>query len=369
MECIVISVRKQDGILRAGVEIRCGKIAHRVTISAGVVIPSYFSHEAWNGKKANCGCKDSAPFFVRHFFAEKLPDGGNTQPNPHGECIRGSSIRIIPLAWLIRILIQINYNGKSGKNKCEKYNKPVFFITLKLKHEPDQSENKRKAIKFIVRFALCYTFRKMVLRAETHFVQERNSADPVSFDAAGIFYTVPLNIILPACKIPHEIPHKHMHHLVVPEVSKIFPESGLHYCLIFSCARIPGLDGYSFYIRPGFISALMACLLAPHAGKRGAKAFVVIWNLIVAVINYHIFSCFVIPRIDRITIYVVRGLVVFTDTIDRKSSRIVIVSVVERSVVILPVHNRPIAILLAVQIGEQTDRVLGIIFVNGRVCF
>ena len=121
--------------------------------------------------------------------------------------------------------------------------------------------------------------------SEVHLVYEGNTGDPVPFGRT----TKSLNIVLPACKIPHEIPDIHMPYLVAEEIFQVLSEGWFIKDLCFSvrtCSR--NRDSLPC---PVLVERFMSFpCSAPHPWEKCGETFVINRDSSSPVIDNNVFS-------------------------------------------------------------------------------
>ena len=98
-----------------------------------------------------------------------------------------------------------------------------------MENHPDESEYQRKEVILVMGLVVFNGIRQFILGSQPGFIDEFYTADPVAL----VQFTMSLQVVLPAGKIPHEIPHVHMPHLVTEKEPHIFRKGG------FVLGRIP----------------------------------------------------------------------------------------------------------------------------------
>src|SRR5674536_383543 len=133
----------------------------------------------------------------------------------------GSEMCIRDSPWLIRILIKIKNNCKPCHYKKSQHKPESIPVLLVLPVHTGQSDQEWKKIIFVVTRIGFQIFGKLIKLSQARFIYKFNTTYPVAMN--GIPIT--LNIILPACKIPHKVSHVHKSNLVAKKIAKIFTES------------------------------------------------------------------------------------------------------------------------------------------------
>ena len=88
-----------------------------------------------------------------------------------------------------------------------------------LPEKPDQSEQQRQAVEYIVSFVILEVLRQEFLIAYEQVIDERNTGNPV----AVFYFSATLNVVLASGEVPHEVTPVHEVQLVGEEELDVLP--------------------------------------------------------------------------------------------------------------------------------------------------
>ena len=174
-----------------------------------------------------------------------------------------------------------------------------------------------------------YVVRTLLLIAQSCLVKEPDTAFPVASES--ISWHISLQVVLPACKIPHKIPEIHPIDLIIKEIGKVVAKQG-HFIPRPRNAFSPALSIY-------LVKFYMFRRRAPHSGKEHFRIRIVrgsgrTWHLFILVSQFNI--------VITLNNFIRRGIS-------------------------LPVYKGIAAILLPAKISYQGEGVVRLIFVGGSI--
>ena len=226
-------------------------------------------------------------------------------------------------------MVGVHHNGQAGEQEQQRDHPRVALVALGLKPQPQQSQQQRQGIVVVAALLLRHRIWQIRLRPEAHLVDEVDARHPVAVDQL----VAVLVVVLAPGKIPHEVAEPHLAHLVVHEVLEVF---GKRDFFVGISAKNP------------LVVLYVVGLVRPHAWKKSNFVFGVVRLGRLAVVD---------------DLVLARGLAV---EVGGRSVGVGLAAV-ELAVEALSVEHRPVSVLLAVVVGQERHRVLGVVLVNRRV--
>ena len=301
-----------------------------------MVVPVLGTHNARDEQAYGCsnGCRR---YFLNPFF-HYIIYCHYAKTNPYSESVERTSVGVVTLTRLARILVQINHNGDTCKYEQRHHNPEILLITVEVEAKTEQTKQQRQEVIFIGSRIVGVFRRQVVLRAKPRLVNKLDAANPV----AAHVVAVALNIVLAADKVPHKVAPVHKAALIADEEGQILAKSRLNHCLRLALV-VFHLNLAPLDVSPVFVVGNMFLTAAVHAREEGAHLLIIIvFNLIRP---FDIFPIFLNPCFSLVFIRVVD---------------------VKRCVVVLSVDERAATILLAVEIAQERVGVFGVVLVDRR---
>ena len=324
----------QQGIGAAVVEVVVGHVAGGVAAAAVVVVPVLAAHQHRYHQAERHGQRGGghAVLLLGQFLEPGL-QGQHAQADPQGEYIEGTRVRIVTLAYLERILVEVHHDGQAGEQEEQAGDPAVARVMTKLEEEADQAQDQRQEEIVVLPPVVDDEVGAFALVAQAQLVDELDAAFPIA--AAQVAGCVAVDVVLPAHEIPHEIADVHVVDLVVEEETQVVGHRGLlevdppavnHGAAGLVFGDIALVEGFVFFLEG-----------IPHAREKHLRAG--------GEGGVH-----------------VRGVVVFT--IERRiiGFFLDLIGRVEG----LPVEDRRGAVLFAAQVADQGIGIVGLVLVHRR---
>lgn len=311
-----------------------------------MVVPAFGGHDTRNDE-----ADDGGNGSCRHrigFLRQQVEEEEHAEAYPEGKGIEGSGIGVITLTRLVRILVQVNHDGQTRKQEHQSYHPGVGLMPPVLESKAQNAEDERQGVEgvagLIIRGLMRFQGRVAV---EDHVVETFDSCFPVTFQrVAG----KALDIVLTADEVPGKIAQVHVFYLVVHEVSQVAQEGRDLHFFHFTCLIVLANFGAVMLlnITPIAVSRFVVALLAPHPREDGRIFLIVYRDGFLAVVGDLVFFRFFVFGIHWLSI---------AEILLRLG----------RCIIVLPFDERPIAVLLAVQVRQHRDRILRIILIHRRI--
>ena len=248
-ESVIVAVGENNAVFAHARQIVHAEVATSISTRAVVVIPSLAHHlqrHEHTDKRCNRSHNDVATLVERlvHLLEEEfhqIEDSGDTHTHPDSECVERTGKSVVAFARLAWSLVEVEHDSDTCHEEQEENHPELLNSALVLVSLPEQTgdtEQKREHEEHIVPLV---TFAEVAwqqrLVAESRVVDKRDTRNPVAVsDFAGT-----LDIVLPTHKIPHKVAPIHVIELVVEEESEVLEESGLGE--ILAVDRLPfGID-------------------------------------------------------------------------------------------------------------------------------
>ena len=151
--------------------------------------------------------------------------GQHGKPYPYREGIERPGVRVVPLPHLVRRLVEIDHDGYPGHEEHEESHPRPSLVPCELEEDADDAEQQGQHVIMVLRPVVTEICRGIALVPEPCLVDEPYPALPVAceqFAGSRAVY-----VVLPPCKVPHEISPVHPVELIVEEELEIGAESRL----------------------------------------------------------------------------------------------------------------------------------------------
>ena len=261
-----------------------------------------------------------------HPFRDPADERGHAQADPDAEGVERARIGIVALAHLVRRLVQVEDDRDAGHEEEQEHQPAAPLVAGELEEQAQQAQQQRQQVIMVLAFVVAQGGRRVVLVAQAQLVQRTDAALPVAEEQ--VVGRLPVDVVLPAGEIPHEITPVHPVQLVVEEEGQI----GAHRGLLVVGAR----HTLALAVHIGLIILDGLRVGAPHAREEHLAR--------------------------RLVLRVHRALHPLVLAVQRRPVRTVL-QVVGR-IEILPVQERRAAVLLTRQVTHQGEGVVGLVFVG-----
>ena len=150
--------------------------------------------------------------------ARRLKQGHDAKANPHGKGVERPDVRVIPLTWLQRRLVQIDHDRNACHQEEQPHHGGSFRITERLERQSDQAQNQRQVEEPVPAAVVHHLLGERVPVAQAFGVDEVDPAQPVAVHEVA----VTLDVVLLSNEVPKEVPEVHPAHLEVREKAQVF---------------------------------------------------------------------------------------------------------------------------------------------------
>ena len=250
----------EDGLGVCGHKVVVGHVVGRVSVAAVVVVPVLGGHEDGHSEQydadSDCGhlFRD---MYLQERLAQPVIDGHDCQAYPYGEYVEAAGIGVVPLAYLIRRLVEVQDDGYAREEEEQEGDPPVALVLAQLEEQADDAQQQRQHVVMVLGLVVYDVVRAFGLVSQSGPVNEVYAALPVAgYRVSG---HLSVQVVLPSGKIPHEVAHVHPVELVVEEELEIVPECG-HLLL---CAR----NDLAAVLGVALVEPDMRRVLAVHPGE------------------------------------------------------------------------------------------------------
>ena len=340
-EGVVVAEGEEDGVGLARVEVVLGHRQGRVTVGAVVVVPVLLGHHA--GHQADADQRDEHRTGGLHALAlqllEEAVEGQHAEADPHREGVEGGGEGVVTLTRLEGIHVQVDGDGDTRHHEEHEDHEGVLGVVLRVEDEAQETQEQREQVVFVVAGALDGGGQVFEV-ADHRVVDGADAGDPV----AVLVVAVALQVVLTAREVPHKVTPVHIAQLVgVEELDVLLPGGRAPALQQATVLLVGGTVGIIAVVQP--IDVLRAFLRRPHTREEHTTFGVVLRDAALARVG------------DLVTLGVLVAVV----------DRAAVLHPDHAGVVALAIDQRVGAVLLAVEVGEQRDGVLGAVLVDGGV--
>ena len=306
-------------------------------------LPTVAGQHARHGQEA--GQADSHGGYHAVFLgqlADQVDEGNHAETNPDGEGVERAGITVVALAGLLWGLVEVDDDGQAGHEEEQEDDPTLLQVVLEQPEEANQTEDEGQEI--IGRAArIMQAGRDVVLVAEAGIVDGTDATEPV---AVGQF-ALAFDVVLAANEVPHKVAPIHPIALVVDEELQILPEGGLgdgeHFAPIVPDAHRRAHDGSVLVLAIVLIEGLLVPV--PHAREEGLHLGGIVGLAALAIASDDVSASLFVLHVNWAVINPVGN----------------------GCIVISPVHQRPLAVLVAVDVSQHRKGFLGLVLVDGCV--
>ncbi len=363
-ECVVVAVGNQDALLPYRIEVVLGHLDGGVAVAPVVVVPVFFGHEGRHSEAEDgegnrngilglvahalaapgglhgsvcgglpCGlaapcCRLGSGLPALHGVSYPCVEGQRGEAHPDREGIERTGVGVVPLAHLIRRLVEVDHDGDAGHEEHQECHPCAPLVPCELEEEAEDAQKKRQHEVVVLALVLGQIGRSVALVAEPPLVEEADAALPVAGEHFSRCRAV--DVVLPAGEVPHEIPPVHPVELVVEEERQVGPECRFLVLL----AR----DDLALAVHVGLVEFLVFAVAA--GGPHAREEHLALWG---------IFR---------------RKLAVGPDVFVPHRSPVFRHFDVARGIEVLAVDQRVAAVLLAAEVADEGEWVIGLVLVG-----
>ena len=164
-----------------------------------------------------------------HLVPEKLLqvvcDTCHTESYPNGICVERACVGIVAFTRLHGRLVEVQHDCEAGHEEEEEDDTELLLafalillvVLEELPQQTDEAEQEWQAIEDVVTFVLAEFAWQLALISQSHIVDEGNAANPV----AVFPFAISLQVVLPSCKVPHEVAPIHEVDLIAEEEAEV----------------------------------------------------------------------------------------------------------------------------------------------------
>ena len=203
-------------------QIVLSEVAAGVASAAVVVVPSLRSHLYRYEQTGHAYHAGKSHIIGLELLLEHIVESQHTKTAPYSECVERAGISIVALTGLLRSLVKIEHDGKTGHEEEEEHHPELADATLSapsLPEESDKSQQQRQTVEHVVSLVVLQLLRQLALVAKHPVVDKRDARYPV----AVLGFSTTLHVVLSSGKVPHEVAPVHEVTLVREEESYVVP--------------------------------------------------------------------------------------------------------------------------------------------------
>ena len=271
-EGVIVAVGEDDGIslLRQALEVVLSEVTAAVASAAVVVVPGLRHH--LQGHEQTDQREECHGQCLAGLLSEPVGNSRSTQSNPDGEGVERTCVGIISFARLAGRLVQVDDDRDAGHEEEEEDHPElldagvcggaVSGVLACLPEESEQTQQQWQAEEDVASLVLAQFAGHAALVAEAKVVEEGDAREPV----AVLQFSIALNVVLPAGKVPHKVAPVHEVDLIGEEEADVFQLGG-HFHHDGLATAVEGNLSADDASQPRLVGLLVFWTVAVHTRK------------------------------------------------------------------------------------------------------